>query len=163
MKYILLFYFTLHLSNSITAQNDYFIIWDKYGSAIPMSENLLTAHKLLYDFENKKIKTTYWDEDKLKGKLLGIGFRLSKSILLDVHIDFLLHTNQHLLFGTGYRLREFGFTQNNYSIFLFPPYGSSGGFARRGLNPTNRVLGWHEDIVLEFGGVEAASILSQSL
>jgi len=159
----MLFVFFTGLFFSGKAQKEYFIAWDKLGSAPAMAENILTTHKLISDFENKHIKATYWDESNFKGKVLGIGFRLSKTLLFDIHLDFLLHTNQHLIFGSGYRLREFGFTQNNYNIFMFPPYGVGGGFARKGINKQNRLLGQHENVTLEFGGVEAVSILSQKL
>ena len=162
-KYFLLLIFTFQISNSILAQDQYFIIWDKYASAPGMAENLLTVHRMISDFENKNIKSTYWDETKRGGKALGIGFRFVKTALFDLHIDFLLHTNQHLLFGSGYRLREFGFRQNRYNIFLFPPYGYGGGFARKGNVQDERRLGAHESLLLEFGGMEAVTVMSQKL
>jgi hypothetical protein len=151
------------LSTNIFGQNENSIIWDKNASSISSSRNLLTLHSIIYEFEDEKLKLSYWNEDNLKRKLLGIGYRFTKTVLLDYQVDFLVHLFQHEVFGHGYRYREFEYEDNSYGLNAAPPYGNGSGFAVRGMTNYNRDLGIHEEIAIRSGGMESASVLSNSI
>lgn len=147
----------------LNGQSDLNFLWDKHQSSVANAENLISLHRILYEFENKTIKPSYWKENNFGGKILGVGYRFSKTILLDYQIDFLVHLLQHELFGHGYRYREFEYEDNSFNLNLAPPYGTGGGFARRGTPDYNRQLGQHEEIAIRSGGMEAAAVLARSL
>jgi hypothetical protein len=48
---------------SLRCQAPYLLLWDDKASPITSAENLITAHKGLYDFKDKYIKPSYWQED----------------------------------------------------------------------------------------------------
>ena len=161
MKFIA-FVIAVCIHMPLSAQSDLRIIWDENQSSIANAENLLSIHQVIYQFSNQHLKTTYWDESSFKGKALGIGYRLTKTILLDYQVDYLAHLYQHEVFGHGYRFREYGFEDNSYNINAFLPYGSSGGFAAWGTRQGGR-LGVHENIAVSSGGMEASTILAKAL
>jgi len=163
MKTIILIILGISLQVHLLGQSNFAFVFDKEASSIANAENLVSLHRIIYEFENKHIKPKYWDESSWKGKTLGIGYRFTKTVLIDYQIDFLTHLYQHEVFGHGYRFREFEYKRNSYHINLLPPYGSGGGYARRGETDYARQLGVHERIVINSGGMEAAAILSNSI
>jgi hypothetical protein len=163
MKALIMIIIGISFPLQLLGQNDIVLIWDKDASAISNAQNLLSIHKILYQFQNEHIQLKYWDERNFKGKSLGIGYRFAKTILLDYQIDYLAHLYQHEVFGHGYRFRAFGYTGNSYNINLIPPYGKGGGFARSGTLDAGREIGEHESIMISSGGMEASAILSRTL
>lgn len=153
----------LLLTTIVSAQTSLILNWDIYKSPIASAENLLTAHHAAYKFTESKIKTKYWEEDKWHKKLGGIGCRLTKSILLDNQVDWLVHIHQKHVFGTGFRYREFGFQRNSYKLNLFLPFGGGAGFARSGSLAFSRRFGVHENAAILIGGMEGAAVLSDKL
>jgi hypothetical protein len=163
MKTIIIIILGISLQINLFGQDDIVFVWDKDASSISNAQNLLSIHRIIYEFQNKNIKSKYWEENNWKKKSLGIGYRFAKTILLDYQIDYLVHLHQHEIFGHGYRYREFEYEDNSFNINIAPPYGNGGGFARRGSPNYNRQLGKHEEIMIRSGGMEAAAILSKNL
>jgi hypothetical protein len=163
MKIIISIIIGISLQLNLFGQDNIVFVWDKDASSISNAKNLLSVHRIIYEFQNKNIKLKYWEENNWKNKSLGIGYRLAKTILIDFQIDHLLHMYQHEVFGHGYRYRAFGYENNSYNINLGMPYGKGGGFAKRGNLKYNRELGAHEGIMIKSAGMESAAILSKNL
>lgn len=163
MRIILFIVFSLSLAGISFGQNDYVFLWDKNASSISNAENLLSVHRIIYEFEKKTIRLKYWDERNWKRKVLGMGYRFTKTVLIDFPIDYLVHIHQHEIFGHGHRYREFEYEDNSYNIELSPPYGSGSGFAVRGSPSYARNLGTHEEIAIRSGGMESGAVLANTL
>ena len=163
MKIFIIIILVISFQINSFGQSDIVFVWDNNASSIANADNLISAHRILYEFENKNIKLSYWKEDNWKRKSFGIGYRLAKTVLLDFQIDYLTYLLQHEVFGHGYRYREFEYKDNSYNISMAFPYGKGGGFARWGFTDYNRQLGEHEEIIIRSGGMEATTILSKTL
>ncbi|MEM6700934.1 MAG: hypothetical protein AAF599_21200, partial [Bacteroidota bacterium] len=148
---------------TLSAQDRYYLIGDQYGSSIASAENLLTVHLALYSFQDRYIKNQYWEEDTWQKKSLGVGYRLGKTILLDVQMDWLVLLAQHEVFGHGYRARSTGTKENRYRFSLLFPYGSSSGAIFYGRSNPNRFSGFDEGLVATLGGNEANAVLAKTL
>ena len=162
MRIIIVLIIGIAFSNMLKSQSEYLLVWDKNASSITSAENLITLHKGLYDFKDKYLKRSYWNENNWKGKSLGVGYRFLKTLLIDIQFDYLTVVHQHEVFGHGARYREFGLRGNSYHIPLAPPYGSGKAFAKSG-TATNRQFGAHEYIARTTGGMEGSAILAKRL
>ncbi|MEM1326746.1 MAG: hypothetical protein AAGI23_12365 [Bacteroidota bacterium] len=156
-----LFVFSLFYFTSAQSQDSYSLLWDRYGSAITSAENLYTLHAATYAFKDRYLKHSYWDESTKKGKALGIGYRLGKTVLVDFQIDYFAVLFQHEVFGHGYRYREFGFERNSYNILVGPPYSKGGGFASRGRSLRDIYLDEHS--TMSFGGSESNTVFANTI
>ncbi len=163
MRLITLLAFVCLFPHLLSAQDRYFLIWDDNASSFASAENLLTVHRMAYEFEDTLIRRSYWKEDTRGKKMAGMGYRLAKSVLLDVQVDLLIHFWQRLVFGHGFRYREFGLENNAYTIELFPPYGGADGIAVRGNIPGKREFGIHEEAVINMGAMSSASMMATTL
>ena len=121
---------------------------------------MITLHRGIYALENRFFKTRLFDENTYSKKILGVTYRLGKSILLDNALDHLSFLVQHETFGHGSRYREFGYTKSSYGFNLLLPYGDGSGWARSGTLSSERIITSHERIAMITGGSEANSILS---
>ena len=147
---------------SFSQPTPHYILWDDDMSPATAAQDILTVHHEIYRFTERYLPETFWDESKFGNKLLGLGYRLSKTMLLDFQVDHLAQTVQHEAFGHGFRFREFGFYNNVFRVDLLPPFGNGGGSATPGdlsrtrINPV-------EVVMMEGGGMEATAVLSQQL
>lgn len=139
------------------------ILWDKNASSISNAENLITIHKALSILQDDHIKNSHWIENNWKRKSLGIAYRLSKTILLDFQIDYLVFLTQHEFFGHGYRYRQFDLENNSYFVRPFFPYADGKGFAYFGTPSYDREFGIDELTLMSIGGIEANNILASRL
>jgi len=151
----------LFFSYTFNAQKTYYLVGDQYGSSIISAENLLTVHKGIYSFQDNHLKNSYWKEDNLGKKTLGITYRLGKTVLLDSPLDQLFFLIQHEVFGHGYRYRNYEFEKSRYTINIGFPYGPGNGVAYSGA--WERPLGQHEDILIRTGGMEANAVLGTKI
>ncbi len=150
-----LLFLTVLFASSAFAQAPYNLILDYPLSSRALSEDLVTAHKLIYTVENKYLKPKLFDEDNAFRKLSGMAYRFGKTVFIDIPIDHIILLVQHEVYGHGYRYREMGYINNHYQIKLPPPYDCGGGMAYRGewkgegfRNPTR-----HEEIIASVGGI----------
>ncbi len=139
----------------------YYIQWDDDMAPAVAAQDILTVHQEIYRFTERHLPISFWDESQFGNKLLGMGFRLSKSLLLDFQVDHVAHVLQHEAFGHGFRFREFGVVDNSFQVNLAPPFGPAGGSARLGTFTRGTTL--REAVMMNAGGVEAAAVLSQQL
>lgn len=143
-----------------SAQVHYSFLIDGTYSSKAGAHNIVTLHRGLYGLENRYLKARWFDENDFVKKAAGITYRLAKTILLDNVVDYLGFLGQHEVFGHGARYREFGFTDNGFTLNLPPPYGNGKGWARTGRLKGNRVVAPHERTAMIFGGSESNIILS---
>ena len=160
-----LLFLAILFASSAFAQAPYNLILDYPLSSKALSEDLVTAHKLTYTVENKYLKPKLFDESNTFRKLSGMAYRFGKTVFVDIPIDHIILLVQHEVYGHGYRYREMGFVNNHYQIKLPPPYDCGGGMAYRGewkgegvRNPTR-----HEEIIVSVGGMEANTILANTM
>ena len=163
MRSAIFIFYLFICSNVLSGQDDFVFMHDLNLSSISYGQNLISAHKLVSSYEDKLLKPKFWKEDNFIGKTLGIGYRLAKTFYLDLQIDYFAHLTQHEVFGHGYRMRQYGFTNNTYELNLRRPFGKGGGLARFGSPDPNRITGFSEDISLFTGGVEANTVLAKTL
>jgi len=109
------------------------------------------------------LRPSWSDENNFEKKLLGLSYRLSKTILFDDVFDHLAFLIQHEIFGHGARYREFGYTDNSYRLHLIFPYGDSKGWAFTGTPDPLREVSSSESLLMTIGGFEAESLLSQEI
>lgn len=162
--FLLVLFLLISIPHFTSAQTTtYYALWDRKGSSIVGGEGLLSLHKIIKEYGDKKLPPTYWEKN-WQDKTIGIGYRLAKTVLLDRQIRSLIWQVQHEVFGHGYRYREFGFQNSSYRVRLVLPWPTKGGvFARRGDMPNGHTLGMHEGIAIFLGGMEANSLLAKSI
>lgn len=162
--FILIFFSVLLVFVSFSqSQGKYPLLIDKRYSSTVGAVNLISLHHGIYGLENKVLKTAWQRESTFGQKLLGITYRLNKTILLDNVIDHMCFLIQHEVFGHGSRYREFGYTENRYELNLLFPYGDSSGYASRGRPEPDRLTTVDEHIGMIIGGSEANTLLSNFL
>ncbi len=157
--FLIIFVFTFKSKS----QTHYFLQYDKNFSPKVGAENLLTLHKIFYQTENHYLPPTITTEENFTGKICNISYRLSKTILLDNIIDHFLVLTQHEVFGHGSRFREFGYTENSFTLSLFPPFGDGHGVVYAGKNENERNISLDEEIAISIGGMEANDIFATTL
>ena len=152
-------------SASLFAQTNYNLIIDRNFSSTAAAEDLITIHKAVYTVEGIYLKPRLFDEDAWHKKFFGIAYRFGKTILIDNPIDHLILLAQHEIYGHGARYREFGYINNHYHISLPPPYDCGGGLAFRGewRYEGNRKTSYHENMAIYSGGMEANTVLAQTV
>jgi hypothetical protein len=162
-KSTLLFAISSLITCHTFGQSSHSLIWDQLLSPKSSSENFLSLQKLIYTNQDIYLPPKFAPENKFIGKLTGIAYRVSKTVLLDYQLDFVIHALQHEAFGHGFRYREFELKSNAFHISLFPPLGNAKAFAVRGSANYQRLFGAHENIMTAIGGMEAALILSDRI
>lgn len=120
----------------------------------------MALHRWIYGIEGRLLKTRWTEEDTFLKKTLGLSFRLSKTVFLDNVVDHMTFLFQHEVFGHGARYREFGYTDNTYSLHPVYPYGDAKGWARRGVQDPQRKDSIHERLAMVSGGSESNALLS---
>jgi hypothetical protein len=135
---------------------------DKTFSAITGAENFLTIDRVAYSFENKLLLSTWFNENSVAGKTIGISYRLGKTIILDAVFDEYIALLQHEVYGHGARAREYGLNDITYALNLSYPYGSGTGWTSFQY-PPGRPFSPDQDLLFTTGGVEANTLLSKHL
>lgn len=152
----------LLLPAAANAQESYSILADKSFSSITGAQNLLTIDRVAYTFENKLLLPTWFDENSVAGKTLGVSYRLGKTILLDAVIDEYVALVQHEVYGHGARAREYGLSNITYSLDLSYPYGSSIGVTSFDY-PPDKPFSSDQELLVDLAGVDANALLSKHL
>lgn len=160
----LLILFIISFTN-LSAQTNYNLILDRNYSSSAAAEDLITIHKAVYTVEGIYLKPKLFNEDIWYKKVFGIAYRFGKTVLIDNSIDHIISLTQHEIYGHGARYREFGYVNNHYHISLPPPYDCGGGLAFRGdwKYEGNRRISYHEHLAVYSGGMEANTVLAQTL
>ena len=152
----------LLLSDPSSAQESYSIVINRTFSTFTGAENLLAAHRLAYTFENKLLQPTWFDENNVAGKTLGISYRLGKTILLDNIFDSFVGLLQHEVYGHGARAREYELSDIKYSLSLTFPYGLGTGMTSYQY-PIDKPFSPDQELSFTIAGVEANTLLSKRL
>lgn len=158
---ILVVLFLLILCQDAYPQTPYSLLVDSRFSSSAGAFSLAAAHRALYGLEGRLLKTRWSAEDDFGKKLLGISYRLSKTIFLENVIDHLAFLAQHEVFGHGARYREFGYSHNSYRLHLVYPYSDSQGWAFPGNPEPGRISTRSENLAMITGGFEADAALSR--
>ncbi|MGD2295147.1 MAG: hypothetical protein PVF22_04850 [Candidatus Aminicenantes bacterium] len=160
-----LFIFLFLGSVQIYGQTDvaYLVVTDDTQSSLVGANNLLSLHRWIYGIENRYLKPSWTEEKTFIKKTLGIVYRLSRTVFLDNVVDHMAFLFQHEVFGHGARYREFGYTDNTYSLHPVYPYGDAKGWARRGRMEPGRKVTIHERLAMVSGGSEANTLFSSLL
>ena len=159
MKYYILIISFLFTRLSLFCQLPSLVIYDNNQSHQFGANNLLTAHKIIYQNLNEIIPTKLWDESNLFKKAGGISYRALRLGATGFQIDVNTVLIQHEVFGHGSRMREFEYSNIKYTfnhIFPFNFGGTAGGRSSFPNSPTQRIL-------VSSGGVEGDLILSEKL
>ncbi len=146
-----------------SAQADHRVTFDASGSEVMGAANLATLHFALYTLQDRHLPDTLGSEERVGGRLLGMGYRTARTLLLDLQLDFLIVLAQHEVFGHGARYREFGYRDNSFNLTLLPPFGQGSGYARTGfLRPGERITP-HERLAMNFGGSVGNQVLAADM
>jgi hypothetical protein len=152
----------LLLSATSSAQESYSIVVDKTFSTFTGAENLLAIDHVAYTFENKLLLSTWFDENNVAGKTMGISYRLGKTMMLDAVFDEYVALLQHEVYGHGARAREYGSSDITYSLNLSYPYGSSIGLTSFDY-PSDKPFSSDQELLVDLAGVDANALLSKHL
>ncbi|MEM6965467.1 MAG: hypothetical protein AAF573_11920, partial [Bacteroidota bacterium] len=145
------------LVHEVNSQSNHLLLFEKNISPIASSENILTIRESFFRFENKFLP----NQLEGKSKLINVGYRLFKAGGINRFVDNAVKLFQHEFFGHGYRQREFGYTRNSVNLKL-TLFGFS-GFSRLGTPTPNRIFTFQERTMWFMGGLEATSILSETI
>ena len=146
----------------INAKQPQTFLFDKKSSCISSSYNIISVHQLLVYQQNKLLKPKLFHERSFPRKTLGIIYRISKGILIDMLIDEYLMLVQHEVFGHGDKFREFNLINHTYEMNPFWPYGDGSGWASADY-PNGREMSYHEEMAISFNGSQSNKILSKTL
>jgi hypothetical protein len=61
MKLIISILIGISLQINLFGQDNIVFVWDKDASSISNAKNLLSVHRIIYEFKNKNIKLKYWE------------------------------------------------------------------------------------------------------
>lgn len=150
-------------SSVLQAQARYNLFYERNFSTVCGAEGLLTLHKAVYSAENFCLPTQLLEENSFGRKTVGITYRISKTVLLDIPLDDVTGLFLHESFGHGARLREFGFTKNKYYISLPPPYGMGEGTTYFGVPALHRHTSSWEYLTITLSGSQANTVASNLL
>lgn len=139
------------------------LVFDRTQSQFFAAENIQTIHKFVYQGMDRILPPKLWEEEKRGRKVLGMGYRLGKTFLLDFTVDHLAILINHEIFGHGSRYREFGAEESVYHLELAPPWGPGSGFARMGGLPEGRYLSQTERSLITISGNEANTVLADEM
>ncbi len=120
---------------------------------------LLTAHYAVGRLEDNFLLPSPWSEADWLGKSGAVAYRILKFGFIDYNLlAFFTAIPQHEIFGHGYRVREFGFGDPEYSFSPPAPYGDGVGitkfsYPRQG--PTD-----DQELAVTIGGVEASAVMA---
>jgi hypothetical protein len=138
----------------------YMLTYDPDLSSRAGADNLLGAYYLITGVEDRFLPPKWNEENRFLTKLGGIGYRLAKLSFVDYPLlSVYPYFFQHEVFGHGYRAREFGYKDIEYSFS--GPF--SGGGAQTRFRYGSQRLTWDMDIAMAMGGVEANAILAERL
>jgi len=143
----------------VSSQSRYYLIYDKTKSATMGAELLSTAHFMFSTVEGQYLKPKLFKEKKWTGKALNVGYRLSKTVIIDKTMADFWRVFQHEVFGHGARAREYGYFESRYTIYF--PQG--GGSIYYGSVSNGRRLSEEESILRTTGGVESTMLLANAL
>jgi hypothetical protein len=163
VKTKLLLLFFLGLAQVLAAQPIYYLSYDRDKSAKMGAEDILTFNRAFAEWQDSYMLPQINDNKGLWNKSLAVTYRLGKTVIIDNVWNDLIRLIQHEVFGHGARLRELGYTKNKYSITFPSPWFGGGGTATYGRREEGRVHGLTESITPRFGGVEATSVMANSI
>jgi len=146
----------------ISTKQHQIFLFDKNFSCISSSYNIISLHQLLVYQQNKLLKPKLFHEGSLPRKTLGIIYRISKTILIDMLIDEYLMLVQHEVFGHGDKFREFNLINHTYKMNPFWPYGDGSGWAWADY-PNGRGMSYHEEMAISFNGSQSNKVLSKTM
>jgi len=161
--FILILLITSVWPSRAAGQARYRLLLDGSLSPVTGAHAVLSLHRGLYRLEDRYLGTRWFDERNPGLKIAGVSIRLVKTIGLDYVADYMGFLVQHEFFGHGARYREFGFTENRFSLHFPPPFGDGEGWAFRGRPAEGRRLSSHEHLTMISGGSEANTVLSLHL
>ncbi|MCG8332116.1 MAG: hypothetical protein MI974_30810 [Chitinophagales bacterium] len=141
------------------AQSRYYLLYDRTKSPVMGAELLSTAHYMFSSVEGQYLKPQLFKEKKWTGKALNIGYRLSKTVIIDKTLTDFWKVFQHEVFGHGARAREYGYFESTY-VIDFP---QGGGKIYYGPHSGNRMVSDEEFIMRTIGGVESTTIFANAL
>ncbi|MEI6851249.1 MAG: hypothetical protein WCL06_00340 [Bacteroidota bacterium] len=140
------------------------LVFDGKQSETFGSYNLITAHHVLYGFEDRYLPDTLLRRNTFLKRSVNFSYRLVKLFFLDAQLDGLIALTQHEVFGHGARFREYGFKKNSFNLNLYPPFGDGSGFAQRGtLQAGLKWPTYQENIAVNTSGVQAEMLLANDL
>lgn len=157
-----LFLAMIVLLTSLSGQARYSVLYDQHQTPVTNAENLSTLHRGTYELTDRVIPARFLNEDDVSSKALGISYRLVKSFLVENIIDYFFGIYTHEVGGHGWRYREYGYTNRQYSLNFAPPYGPGGGKARA-TRPVGLVLPYDERISVSTAGMEANQVFSKNI
>ncbi len=124
------------------------------------ADNLLGAYNLITGWEDRLLPPRWNEENRFLTKVGGIGYRVAKLSLVDYPLLTVYpYFFQHEVFGHGYRAREFGYKDIEYTFAV--PF--TGGGAQTRFRYGSQRLTWDMDIAMAMGGVEANALLAERL
>jgi len=124
------------------------------------TEDIITTHFYLSQWENRHIRTDWFNEQNWLGKSANMAIRFSRYALLDVSVDYFSVVFQHEYFGHGARYREFDMDGIFYKFDWPPPYGHGGGQAT---NQRSVDISRQQVISIWTAGIESEQILNRDL
>jgi hypothetical protein len=152
----------IYAQQNVVAQSTNHLLFDFNQSEFFGAENLLSVHKLFHTAEEHLIPSQLFDETTFGKKLVGIGYRGGKLLILDRTVNYMLYITQHEVFGHGSRWREVGASEISYELNLPFPLGP--GTGRTITTPAlNRITSGTERLMSIAGGMEANSLLAHQL
>jgi hypothetical protein len=104
------------------------IVFDEYMTPAAGAEGLLTLQHLFATAEDRWLPRKIGEERSRPALALGILYRGTKFMALDVPQDHLLMVGAHEVFGHGARFRELGVGRIRYGFDAPIPYGSGDAF-----------------------------------
>ena len=111
-------------------ESPHVIVFDQYMSPAAGAQGLLTVQHLLASAEDRWLPKKIGDERSRPKLALGILYRSTKFMALDVPQDHLLMVAAHEVFGHGARFRELGNGRIRYGFDAPIPYGSGNASTR---------------------------------
>ena len=137
--------------------NDLLLIYETNISPLASAENIATIRQGFFNLEDQFLP----NQLTTSKKWMNVGYRLLKIGTLNRFLDNAALVVQHEQFGHVYRYKEFGYTRNSVNIRI-TPLGFA-GFARRGTPTFNRNPSLQELAMVGMGGIEATTLLSETL
>ena len=142
------------------AQVSHDLLWDLALSSRIGAENISTVHRSLSALENRYLPPRWTDENTAVRKMVGISYRMARSVLIDFPLVYMAALSQHEVFGHGAAYRHVGGHADEYVLRLPFPYGPGGGLARP--SPGARLRGL-EDVWMSANGVNGNLVLGQTV
>lgn len=156
-------FFLLLFVQKANSQNYQFLI-DPNFSSISSAESLSSLHRILSSGEQAVFPNSIGKKIKSKWikKPVNLAYRFSKLMLLEVPIDGIFRTTQHLIFGYGYQLRNIDYS-TEFKIGLPFPYGRGWWKVSWNNSETTRRRSSHEFVLIYSRAIEAEKILINTI